>query len=190
MLRQLRQRLEAIGPLAEDNLRGDAAVLIPITDEAEPRVILTVRATHMNTHAGEVAFPGGKRDVEDRDLIHTVLRESREEIGLDPAQVEIIGVGRRRRSRFGLQVQPFVGVVDAAARFEPNREELDAVFSVPLAYFLERRNLRIEGIERDGRIRDMPGYEWQSGRRVWGLTAIMLIDILNVVYDFGVEIRR
>ncbi len=186
VLKELRERLAGE---REPDQPADAAVLIPITLEPEPRLILTVRARHLSSHPGEVAFPGGKRDSGDRSLVETALRESFEEIALDPAAVEILGAGPQRQSRFGLQVRPFVGIVAPDQVLVPNRAELDSVFSVPLRYFLERANLRFEAIELEGRIRDVPWYPWHD-KQVWGLTAVMLIDLLNTGFDFGVEIRR
>lgn len=86
-------------------------------------------------------------------------------------------------------MRPFVGIVAPDQVLVPNRAELDSVFSVPLRYFLERANLRFEAIELEGRIRDVPWYPWHD-KQVWGLTAVMLIDLLNTGFDFGVEIRR
>lgn len=186
MLTTLRSRMS---DAAQDDMPADAAVLIPITREPEPQLILTVRAGHLSSHPGEVAFPGGKCDPADRSPEETALRESYEEILLAPASVEILGAGRQRRSRFGLLVRPFVGIVAPDVVLEPNPAELEAVFRVPLRYFLERANLRMDEIEHEGRTRDLPWYPC-SGKQVWGLTAIMLIDLLNTAFDFGVEIRR
>lgn len=188
MLLKLRESLAGTHERGEDEV-ADAAVLIPITDEAEPRVILTLRAGHLSSHAGEVAFPGGKRDPLDLSLEDTALRESFEEIALEPSQVEVIGVGRRRRSRWGLEVRPFVGLVPGGLELRANPAELEAVFSVPLAHFLVRENLRIESVEHEGRIKDLPWYPWEDVQ-VWGLTAIMLIDLLNTAFAFGVDVRR
>jgi 8-oxo-dGTP pyrophosphatase MutT (NUDIX family) len=143
----------------------------------------------MNTHAGEVAFPGGKRDAGDRDLAHTALRESHEEIGLDPELVDIVGVGEPMRSRFGLQVQPIVGIVPPDVALVPNSAELECVFRVPLHFLMTRENLTLEELSWDGRLLDSPSYV-VHGRRMFGLTALMLVDLLNTVWDFGVHIRR
>lgn len=186
MLARVRERLQFMPPPVDD---ADAAVLIALTDQPEPEVILTVRAAHMRSHPGEVAFPGGKRDPGDHSLLETALRESREEIGLDPARVEIIGGGRLRTSRFGLRVSPFVGIVPPDTELSPNAEELDEVFRVPLAYFLQRDKLRVERVLHEGRELDVVWYPWGE-RQVWGMTAVMLIDLLNSVFEFGVELRR
>jgi 8-oxo-dGTP pyrophosphatase MutT (NUDIX family) len=191
MLSRLRTRLRAADTLRQmdSTLPADAAVLIAITDEPDPHVILTVRASRLKTHAGEVAFPGGKRDESDRDLAHTALRESFEEIGLDPALVEIVGIGAPLRSRFGLQVQPIVGIVPHDVQLAPNDAELESIFRVPLHWLLQRNNLLVEEVMHEGSLKDSPRYV-VDGRHVFGLTAMLLVDLLNTAWDFGVEIRR
>ena len=187
MLARIRERLLCEPQAAPDD--ADAAVLIALTAERAPQIILTVRAAHMRSHPGEVAFPGGRRDAADRSLIETALRESHEEIGLDPRCVEILAAGRQRTSRFGVRVCPFVGVVPADVRLSPSAAELEEVFRVPLAYFLRRENLRVQRIVDEGREVDLAWYPWRE-RQVWGMTAVMLVDLLNTVFDFGVELRR
>lgn len=187
MLTRIRERLLAEPRDAPGD--ADAAVLIAVTAEPEPEIILTVRASHMRSHPGEVAFPGGRRDAADRSLLETALRESREEIGLEPGCVEILAAGRQRTSRFGVRVYPFVGLVPPDVRLAPNAEELDEVFRVPLAYFLRRENLRVQRVVDEGREMDVAWYPWGE-RQVWGMTAVMLVDLLNTVFDFGVELRR
>ena len=102
MLKQVEERLKHHQPRKISTQLPEAAVLIAITDSQEPELVFTRRATHMNTHSGEVAFPGGKRDPEDADLTITALRESYEEVGLPKDKVRIIGQTGSVISRFGL----------------------------------------------------------------------------------------
>ncbi|MCG3171473.1 MAG: putative Nudix hydrolase NudL [Pseudomonadales bacterium] len=186
-LQRVRERLGGCSvPPAEE---ADAAVLLALTAQREPELILTLRAAHMSTHPGEVAFPGGRRDPDDRDLVYTALRESHEEIALDPDCVEIVGALPGRTSRHGVRVCPVVAIVPAQVRLEPNRAELDEVYRIPLDYFLHRENLRIDRVLHQGRAKDVPWYPWGE-RQVWGLTAVMLIDLLDAVFDFHVELLR
>lgn len=92
MLEQLTKRLAQYRPW---RLRGEgpeAGVLVALTDQPEPEVVLTLRSQRLSTHGGEVAFPGGKRDPDDADLLATALREAHEEVGLEPGQVRVIGL--------------------------------------------------------------------------------------------------
>ena len=93
----------------------EAAVLIAITDRSEPGVILTVRREHMRTHAGQIAFPGGRLDPGE-NATQAALREAHEEILLDPAQVELVGTIDRYRTVTGYVVTPVLGVIPPAAR--------------------------------------------------------------------------
>ena len=88
-----------------------------------------------------------------------------------------------------MRVYPFVGVVPADVQLSANPAELEEVFRVPLAYFLQRENLRVQRIVDAGRELDVAWYPWRE-RQVWGMTAVMLVDLLNTVFDFGVELRR
>lgn len=166
----------------------DAAVLMPFTDEPDPRLILTVRSAHMPTHGGEVAFPGGKRDPGDPDLLATALRESHEEIGLDSREVEVLGQLSPLASRFGLQVTPFVGVVRPDVRLAPEAGEVDEIFQVPLSFFLETPPELTTPFDFFGRRMRMPSY-WFEGHRVWGLTAFMILDLINHVYDVNISVE-
>src|SRR5690554_2112100 len=109
MLETLRQRLQAHAPRRLDLGMPQAAVLLPIVDRPEPTLLFTRRAAHLSTHGGQVAFPGGKRDKSDADLLATALRESHEEIALPPERVELFGQLSDVISLHGLQVTPYVG---------------------------------------------------------------------------------
>ena len=159
---------------------------MPVLDLPEPELVLTLRSTTMPTHAGEVAFPGGKRDPEDRDLLSTALRESREEVGLVSSQVEVLGQLSPLASRYGMKVTPFVGVVDPAVSLVPEPGEIQSIFQVPLRFFLEEAPELSAPIDFLGRSLRIPSYYYED-KRIWGLTAFMILDLLNHVYDAGIE---
>lgn len=182
-LQQLRRRMSQYRPV--DVVTGDlpeAAVLMPFVDRPEPELILTVRSQFMPTHAGEVAFPGGKRDPGDRDLQDTALRESHEEVGLVRDQVDVVGQLSPLPSRFGMKVTPFVGLVPDEVVLTPEPGEIAAIFQVPLSFFLEQQPDLSPPTEVYGRRMRMPSYQF-DGKRIWGLTAFMILDLLNHVYD-------
>ncbi|MDX1802779.1 MAG: CoA pyrophosphatase [Alcanivorax sp.] len=186
MLDQLRQRLPDY-PLKELPLAlPEAAVLIPLLDLPEPEVVLTLRSSSMPTHAGEVAFPGGKRDPGDNDLLATALRESEEEVGLPAEQVEVLGQLSPLASRYGMKVTPFVGIVDPAVRLVAEPGEIDTIFQVPLRFFLEQQPELSSPIDFFGRRFRIPSY-YYGDKRVWGLTAFMILDLINHVYDAGIR---
>ena len=187
MLTQLERRITAHLPRKINALLPKAAVLIPVTDHAEPTLILTRRASHMSTHSGEVAFPGGKQDLTDRNLIETALRESEEEIGLDRGKVRVLGETGTIISRYGLEVTPVVGIVDKKANLTANTEELDRIFQVPLHFFLNRNNLTIDHWQMQSQNYQMPCY-WYGEYRIWGLTALILAEFLNITLDADIPL--
>jgi 8-oxo-dGTP pyrophosphatase MutT (NUDIX family) len=163
---------------------AQAGVLIAITDEDNPHLVLTRRATHLNTHSGEVAFAGGKRDESDPDIIYTALREAKEEINLASHHVTIIGELDQVVSRFGYVVTPIVGLIPADTEFTANLDELDAVFKVPLRFFLDTQPH--DYFER-GKI-SIPSFHFE-GFRIWGLTAMMITEMMNNHLDAKIAIR-
>lgn len=163
---------------------AQAGVLIAITDEVNPHLVLTRRAAHLNAHSGEVAFAGGKRDESDPDIIFTALREAHEEINLSSQQVKIIGPLDQVVSRFGYVVTPIVGLIPADVEFIANPDELDAIFKVPLRFFLESEP--DDYFER-GNI-SIPSFHY-DGFRIWGLTAMMITEMVNNHLNANIAIR-
>ena len=173
-------------PAAEPPLEGDlpelrakadvaAAVLIAITDRPEPGVMLTVRREHMRTHAGQIAFPGGRLDT-DETAVAAALREAHEEILLDPAAVEVVGAMEPYRTVTGYVVTPVIGVVPPDLPLEAHEHEVADWFEAPLGFLLDpanqqRRSALFQGVERHY-------YEimWKD-RRIWGATAAMIVNL-------------
>lgn len=191
MLDELLQRVRGYSPHVLKSHEGfpEAAVLVPITRSDEPEVVLTLRASGLSTHGGEVAFPGGRRDPEDRDLIDTALREAEEEIGLPPGLVEVVGPLSTLVSRHGIQVTPYVGVVPDFVDYQANDGEIAAVFSVPLAFFRDDPREVTHRIDYLGHSWYVPSYRYGE-YKIWGLTAIMLVELVNLVYDAGIDMQR
>lgn len=159
-----------------------AAVLVPVIAHAgDLTVVLTRRSDHLNDHAGQVSFPGGRLEPEDPDAVAAALRESEEEIGLPPSAVEVIGRLDTYQTRTGYEVTPVVGIVTPPVAFRPDPFEVAEVFEVPLGFILDaanhRRQSRIDanGIERHFWV--LP-YERHY---IWGATAGMLVNLYEVV---------
>lgn len=162
-----------------------AAVLMAFTNERDPKLVLTKRSSQLTRHSGEVSFPGGWLDDTDRDLAHTALREAHEEVGLEPTAVELLGNWRSRYARGGIRVQPVVGVIDDAHQLAPNPDELDAVFKVPLSFFLDDPRVRTDVFSEDGQEFWIPAYHYE-GFEIWGFTAGLLVDLLNMALGAGI----
>lgn len=187
MIENLRQRLPTYVRRDLPMKMPEAAVLMPFTDEPDPQLILTVRSVHMPTHAGEVAFPGGKRDPGDSNLLATALRESQEEVGLSPQEVEVLAELSPMASRFGMKVTPFVGLVTPDVQLVAEPGEIGEIFRVPLSFFLDTRPELSEPFSYLGRRMRVPSYYFEQ-RRIWGLTAFMILDVLNHVYDANINV--
>ncbi|HEX4869628.1 MAG TPA: CoA pyrophosphatase [Moraxellaceae bacterium] len=185
LLPRLRDRLRDYRPAPG---RVDAAVLVPVTAGPVPELILTRRASHMTSHAGEVAFPGGKRDPGDPSVIATALRESREEIGLEESLVEVVGSLDVFTSRVGLRVQPIIGMVPPELALVPNPDEIESIFRVPLSFFLTEQPSYTHRFRFMGQDVTVPSFNYQD-YVIWGLTAFMIVDLMQRVYDHAIEFR-
>ncbi len=179
MLEKLHERLQAHSPRKLSPALPQAAVLLPIVLRDEPTLLFTRRADHLKQHGGQVAFPGGKREPEDPDLLTTALREAQEEIALTPSKVTLLGRLGDLISLHGIRVTPFVGLIPADLPLRPDPGELDVIFEVPLAVFLDDRRSHTDVITVDGRSLYVPSY--RAGEHViWGLSAMMLVELIAV----------
>lgn len=155
-----------------------AAVLIPITDRAEPGVILTQRPTWLRSHAGQVAFPGGKIDDSDENSIFAALREAEEELNIPPARVEVIGVADTYYSGSGYSIAPVVGIIPPDLELRPNPQEVEDWFEVPLAFLLDPANSIKKEAQWNGQQRSYYDMQWGE-RRIWGVTAGIIANLVR-----------
>jgi len=180
---RLRAALEraAVEPLlaGDDSSRATvstpAAVLIAITDRPEPGIILTVRHADLRTHAGQVAFPGGRIDAGE-DAAAAALREAWEELGLDPNLVEPVASLDPYRTITGFAVTPVLGVVPPELPLAPHEPEVADWFEAPLGFVLDPANQVQESVLFEGRRRHYYRIDW-NGRNIWGATAAMLVNL-------------
>ena len=157
-----------------------AAVLVPLLDEDGPRrLLLTRRAEGLPTHRGHVAFPGGGVEPRDRDATATALREAEEEVGLRPAEVEVLGWLDDFPTLHGdVAVTPVIGRVRGAPRWAPAAGEVARVFEVPVAELAQVERWRVETHELFGR--RWPVYFFDhDGEVLWGLSAYIALATLE-----------
>lgn len=163
-----------------------AAVMVLITEEVSPEIIFTLRSKHLNQHAGEVCFPGGKWEPQDHSLLVTALRETHEEIGLSHQLIDVLGALPARATKSGAMVRPFVGKIPAGARFTLNHHELEELFSVPLLAFQQGLQVRTDIFERNGQRFSIPAYIYQD-YEIWGFTAGVTTDLLVLLQSLVVD---
>ncbi len=161
--------------------RQDAAVLVPIVDRPEgPTVLLTVRASDLASHAGQISFPGGRVDQGDADRVATALREAHEEVNIHPSTVDVIGALGVHHGGLGFAVTPIVGVVDPMAPFAANPREVAEIFEAPLAFLADLANHTTEEREHQGVRYRM--FAAPFGRHhIWGLTAGILRSLAETL---------
>jgi 8-oxo-dGTP pyrophosphatase MutT (NUDIX family) len=167
------------GLLREDAGYRDAAVLIPVVArKPEASVLLTLRTPHLSSHAGQIAFPGGKIDQGDATPGAAAVREAEEEIGLDPALVEVVGYLDPYLTGTGYRIVPVLGRIDPRFALKVNPDEVEETFEVPLAFLMTPANHRqgsrvFLGVSRS--FYEMPF----EGRYIWGVTA----GIIRALYE-------
>jgi 8-oxo-dGTP pyrophosphatase MutT (NUDIX family) len=164
------------------NAPADASVLLPLYGwPDEPGLVFTERRADMRRHAGEISFPGGRHDEADADLAATALREAEEEIGLDPARVEL-GEALPPTKTFvtGYRIHPFVGRIPHPGELglRPNPDEVETVLTFSLAILREGYAMR--RLVRRGIPIHTPTYEVE-GHQIWGATARILADLLDLL---------
>lgn len=169
------QMLRAV---AEEQPIRPAAVLIGIVEHEKPTVLLTQRAAHLNDHAGQISFPGGKIDPIDATPLAAALREAEEEIGLPGSFIEPVGYLDLYATGFGFRILPTVARVRPGFTLRVNADEVDDVFEVPLAFLMDPINHQVHSKEWRGMMRSYYAMPFAE-RYIWGATA----GILRVLYE-------
>jgi 8-oxo-dGTP pyrophosphatase MutT (NUDIX family) len=158
-----------------------AAVLVGVVDRPQPTVLLTLRTADLESHAGQIAFPGGKIEASDASPAAAALREAQEEIGLERSLVDPIGHLDLYLTFSGFRILPTVARVDPDHRLSLNRSEVAEAFEAPLAFLMDVRNHALHSRDWKGVIRRY--YAMQFGERyIWGVTAGILRNLYERVY--------
>jgi 8-oxo-dGTP pyrophosphatase MutT (NUDIX family) len=162
--------------------RVPSAVLIPLfKDKGEYHVVFIKRTDTVKTHKGQISFPGGARDKDDKTLRDTAVRESFEEIGVKTGDVEIIGeLDDEITTTSNYIVTPFVGVIPWPYKFTPNKDEVDRIIEVPVSCLLDKDCLKPAIETLDGIVVDSFAYHY-NGNVIWGATARILNKFLGIL---------
>ena len=180
MLDSIKQKLEKLNPIKSTSLKK-AGVFIGILYHDDyilnPEVIFTQRSTKLSTHSGEVSFPGGKWEEQDKNLYETALRESNEEINLNKEDVVLAGSLNYLVSKHKIEVNPYVGLITKKQNLVDN-DEVEKNFNVPLELLTDKKNARTHKVDGKNSKVIVPswGYNYQI---IWGVTALSTADLGN-----------
>jgi len=160
-------------------------VLVPIVvRQSGLTVLLTQRTAHLRDHAGQISFPGGRCEAGEDSPVATALRESREEVGIEPGQVEVLGLLPDYLTGTGFCITPVVGLVLPPLNLRLDDFEVAEVFEAPLEFLLDDANYRRESLEIAGRMRTYWAVPWQE-YFIWGATAGMLVSLRETLRRAG-----
>ncbi|MRX26579.1 CoA pyrophosphatase [Kangiella sp. HZ709] len=158
-----------------------SAVLVPLVERANGlQLILTQRAQHLKHHPGQISFPGGRMDDSDKNLIHTAIRETEEEVGIYEHQIEVIGKLALQPTITQFMIQPVVGIVKNDYQFTVNTDEVDEAFEVPLDFLFDPTNRKKSYREFQGIKFPLYSMPYQ-GRNIWGATAQIIVSFSKLL---------
>ena len=188
MIPKIKENLSSYKPSGPIVGLPQAAVLILLHETSEDlNVIFCLRSNNLPTHAGEVAFPGGKREEKDETLRETALREAQEEVNLELKDVEVLGEISSVQSRFGLSVTPYIGILKSNTLIADGKE-IAEVFSVPLNFIKNNMQKEQKSENWDNKKVFFPFFEFEN-KMVWGLTAYMTVEFLKLL-DIEIDLTR
>jgi len=163
-----------------------AAVMIPIFEHADEwHILFTQRSESLVEHRGQVAFPGGGREKDDGDLCQTALREMQEEIGVNPADVQVFGHLGDMPIITGYLVRPYVGQIPYPYPFEVSSDEVQSIFSIPIRWLADPKNFQVQYRSYAGREIPVIFFQFYDGYQLWGASAEMTLAFLSALNLMG-----
>ena len=186
MLDSIKQKLKQINPIKATNYKKAGVLIILHKDiDEDYKILFTKRSSNLSTHSGEVSFPGGKWEEHDKNLYETALREPNEEINLDTDNIEKLGSLNFLLSRHKIEVNPYVGYLTKNQEFEGNYE-IDEIFSVPVSFLMNSDTVSYKEFKRNDLKVYIPSWVY-NGNKIWGLTAMITADFLNICFDASIN---
>ncbi len=187
LIEHIKQRLAKHQPKTfrfDEKIKGiPAAVLFPLFfKDQQPYLLFTKRTDKVEHHKNQISLPGGRQDPQDRDLLQTALRETHEEIGVDPSHIEILGQTDHFLTNTHYLVTPFVGVMPYPYDFKISDDEIDYLIEAPLLHLLDERHFKTRLVIKDG-VRWQLHYYHFNGEEIWGVTGFLLSNFFSIVFD-------
>jgi 8-oxo-dGTP pyrophosphatase MutT (NUDIX family) len=181
MIPELREKLAAYSPcLLHSDTKVRASVLIPIVaDGDDTRILLTKRATTLKYHKGEISFPGGMYEEDDRETVRTAIRESGEEIGLQPEDIQIVGRLDDTETFTGFVITPYVGLIPYPYHFKLNPHEVHHLICLPYRYLMDSEPETMTS-EHQAKTMQAPVIYYE-GERIWGATCKLLLQLRQIL---------
>jgi len=158
-----------------------SVMILFLEKEGAPHVLMTLRTETVSNHKGQVSFPGGGYDSTDRDYLETALRETMEEVGILPEEIEILGEFDEYISIAGYHVYTYVGALNRKQNYVVSREEIDEMLEVPFSLFYNEQYNRCEKLTHEGREFDVYFYDYGS-TTIWGMTARIITDFARKIF--------
>lgn len=168
--------------VADPSLKPAGVLLVVYVKDGEPSVLLNKRTELVEHHKGEISFPGGSMDDADESLLQTALRETHEEMGIDPGEVELLGQLDDMPTISNFLISPFVATIPYPYRFEPSEIEVAEVLEVPISHLRDEQSWRDEARVHQGALNVSRSYVYQE-HIIFGATAKILTNFLEVVGD-------
>ena len=161
--------------------REASVMIIFMERNGSPHILLTRRTDSVSTHKGQVSFPGGGYDSTDRDFLETALRETKEEVGIEPEKIEILGEFDEYMTISGFHVHVFIGALNFLQDYKVSRDEIDEILEVPFSLFCGEKYSRYDKINFNGMDYEIYYYDYNS-TTIWGMTARILTDFGRKIF--------
>jgi len=161
--------------------KKSAVMILFMEKESSPHVLLTLRTDKVSTHKGQVSFPGGGYDSSDKSFLETALRETMEEVGIAPEEIEVLGEFDEYISIMGYHVYVYVGALNRMQNYVVCTDEIDEMLEVPFSKFYNEEYTKCEKITYEGRDYDVYYYDY-GNNTIWGMTARILTDFARKMY--------
>ncbi len=192
LIAQIRKVLQSVdmdddSHIPKRNGHRPASVLVPLVKRDEWRVLLTRRPMHMSTHAGQIAFPGGRTELGETPA-QGAVRETGEEVGVGAGDVHLLGRLASFNAVSDFRVTPFVGILNPHAEIIPCRDEVEEVTEIPFSFFMDKANHVPRTVEFEGNMLKLYDMPWPSTQNphwhIWGMTAMMMYRLYEgLVYE-------